>query len=454
MVNSYIENNRQNIINDIINCVKFESVSNKTEIEGAPFGEECKKVLEYVLNIGSKMGFRTKNIDGYCGYIEFGEGEELVGIVGHLDVVPAHIEDGWNLNPFKAEIINNKIFGRGTIDDKGPVISCLYAMKAVYDNLKVSKRVRLILGLNEEKDWECINYYKRNEEIPSIGFSPDANFPCIYAEKGIISVKVEHDFYINDAEIIEVSSCGNAINVVPKSCYIRLKLNNENYKEKYKNADGIFVEELGNNVIKINAVGKAAHASHPKLGENAITKLFMYLNNIEKSEYINKLIDEGFFELESPGYLGGVFLTDESGVLTSNIGRVNFENGKLSFYTNLRVPVNTNFDTITLKCEELKSKIQGLSYGLEHAQNSLYVDKDSYLVKTLTNIFNEETNSNEEPLAIGGGTYARAFKNFVSFGMTMPGEEDLCHQANENIDIDTLMLSTKIYARAIAELAK
>ena len=140
------------------------------------------------------MGFKTKNIDGYCGYIEFGEGKELVGIIGHLDVVPANIEDGWTTPPFVPSIRNNKLFGRGSIDDKGPIVSALYAMKAIKDSISVSKRVRLILGLNEEKSWKCINYYKKHEEHPTIGFSPDANFPGIYAEKGIMSINLSNNF--------------------------------------------------------------------------------------------------------------------------------------------------------------------------------------------------------------------------------------------------------------------
>ena len=131
-----------------------------------------------------------------------------------------------------------------------------------------------------------------------------------------------------------------------------------------------------------------------------------------------------------------------------------YENGKLKLYTNLRVPVNTNFDEIKKYCEELKEKIPGLEYSMDNANSKLYVDKNSYLVKTLTNIFNNETGLNEEPIAIGGGTYARAFKNCVSFGMNMPKDPDMCHQVDEFVDIEKLILGSKIYAQAMYELAK
>ena len=447
----FIDSKKDEIISELSKIIEFKSISEETGNSEAPFGEECKKVLEYVLNLGEKLGFKTKNIDGYCGYIEFGEGEEIVGIIGHLDVVPANIEDGWKSNPFKPEIRDGKLYGRGAIDDKGPVIASLYAMKAVYEKMKVNKRVRLILGLNEEKDWKCINYYKQNEETPTIGFSPDANFPCIYAEKGIITVKFEHDFGIDNCEILEISDGNNAINVVPKYCMMRLKFNNEIDSGKFINTEDVHVERISKDTLKLVSYGKASHSAHPTLGENAIVKLLRYLKN---NWYIDRLEENGVFDLESPKYLGGKETIDESGVLTSNISRIKYENGKLILYTNLRVPVNTNFDEIKEYYEKLKNTIPGLEFNVESANTKLYIDKNSYLVKTLTSIFNSETGLIEEPIAIGGGTYARAFKNVVSFGMTMPGDLDMCHQVDEFVDIDKLILSCKIYAKAIYELAK
>ena len=191
-INKKIEEYTQDMINNISNLIKIPSISNE-EIaeENMPFGKECNNALEYMLNLGKELGFRTKNVDGYCGYIEFGEGEELIGIIGHLDVVPADESDWKITKPFEPQIYENKIYGRGAIDDKGPTIAALYAMKVIKDIGKINKRVRLIIGLNEEKSWKCINYYKEHEEIPSLGFSPDADFPCIYAEKSIIHPFIE-----------------------------------------------------------------------------------------------------------------------------------------------------------------------------------------------------------------------------------------------------------------------
>lgn len=446
MIKKKIEEIKNEMIQEIINLISYKSVSAKTNDKETPFGEECKKSLNYILDLGEKLGFKTKNIDGYCGYIEFGDGEELLGIIGHLDVVPANREDGWITDPYKGEIINNKLYGRGTSDDKGPVISCLYAMKIASELKNLKKRVRLIIGLNEEKDWECIERYKKTEELPTISFSPDANFPCIYAEKGIITLSLKADFSLEEDEIIEFTTGDNAINVVPKTAHIVIK---SKHPERFAEEKDILISS-SDEYIKVTATGVSSHAAFPTLGENAATKLLKYLGKVYQNNFLKELERLDFYNLENPLYLGGENLTDESGKLTSNIGVISYENNTLILKTNLRVPIKTSFDMIKNKCNE---NLSNISYSFEGENPALYVSKDSYLVKTLTKIFNETTNMNEEAIAIGGGTYARAFNNCVSFGMTFPNEEELCHQVNENIDINNLLLATEIYTKAIIELA-
>lgn len=446
MFENQIDLEKENIINTVKEICKFNSVSKKDDIY--PFGKACNEVLEYTLNIGKKFGFKTQNIDGYCGYIECGEGKELIGIIGHLDVVPANIEDGWNFPPFEPTIKDGKIFARGTIDDKGPVVAALYAMKFVNEKYKLNKRIRLILGLNEEVDWKCIEYYKQKEEWPTISFSPDANFPCIYAEKMILSVKTTAKFELPDGvKIIEFDDRNNAINVVPKYCRLILEDINGDYIKSIKQNDKIKISNLEDKIYKIESFGTASHAAHPELGDNAITNLLL---NLPENDYIKNMKEIEFFNTHSPKYLGGDNTEDESGKLTSNIAQVSYKQGKISVSLNLRIPVKTTFEKIKEYYENLKD----IDINFLKKQDALHVQKDSYIVKTLTKIFNEEVKGNYEPMAIGGGTYARAFENCVSFGMTIPGEEDMCHQVNEYVKIDNLLLATKIYSKALYELSK
>lgn len=454
MFDDLIEKEKESIINTVSELIKIPSVSIETGNPDEPFGKDCNNALDYLLKVGDSMGFRTKNIDNYCGYIEFGEGDDLVGIIGHLDVVPASLEDGWSTPPFSPSIRDGKIFGRGSIDDKGPVVSALYAMKAIKDTVKISKRVRLILGLNEEKNWKCINYYKKMEEWPSIGFSPDANFPAIYAEKGILSIELKNNFSLNNCEILDICTNNNALNVVPKYCSITLKVNNT--IKVLKSTDDIKITNVDTNIIKIESFGISAHSAHPELGKNAIKLLIEFLiNNFEfSSNYLTTLYELGLFDIYSPKFLSDNKIEDESGILTSNVAVLAYENDKLVIKINLRVPVTTTLDSITEKYNLLKNTFENLEVKRLGIQNPLHVSKDSYLVKTLVEIYNRKTNSSKEPIAIGGGTYARAFENFISYGMTMPDDLDMCHQVDEFVEIDKLILSSKIYADAIYELSK
>lgn len=468
MINKFIENYKDSIIKNTQELINIPSVNSPSENSCKPFGENVAKALEYMLNLGQKLGFRTKNVDGYCGYIEFGEGEELVGIIGHLDVVPEG--DGWTFPPFSGTISKNKIFGRGAIDDKGPVISSLYAMKIVKDNFKINKRVRLILGLNEEMDWKCINYYKEHEELPTIGFSPDADFPCIYAEKSILSCYLKSDIsFLNkeSIQITEIDCNNNAINVVPKICSVILKINSLkidiiNFIKTLKNIIDSFeyeidIYQIDNEFIKLTSHGIPSHAAHPDLGLNAISRLLIVLKhlfnnydiNLEILDFFNKYIN---FEIYGKSL--GINFEDESGKLTLNVGNLKLDNGIIKIGMNLRIPVNTDISVVQNKFKELTNLSANINFETTAYQPYLYIPKDNYLVQTLCNIYNEETNSNLEPIAIGGGTYARAFDNCISFGANFPGNKDMCHQTDEFLDIDALLLSCRIYAKAIIELGK
>lgn len=470
MFDDKIENLKQDMIKTCSKLITFPSISEyNPKSKEAPFGVPCKEALEYFLSLASGLGFRTKNIDGYCGYAEFGEGKELVGIIGHLDVVPAIRED-WEYPPFQPTIEDSRIYGRGAIDDKGPVIAALYAMKAVADTVKVQKRIRLIVGLNEEKDWKCINYYKEHEEAPTVGFSPDADFPCIYAEKGILTTYLKQDYTNHNTDIIRIKSidCGNnAINVVPKMCSVILKINKEKIKmgnciqvikeivakHKYE----IDIYRSTDEHVKITAHGIAAHSAHPDLGVNAISHLLIVLRDLFYTYNVKLDIIDTFYQYIGDDYSGkklGISYTDESGKLTLNVGKFNFYENFIQIGMNLRIPVIIPFDKIENRFEEIIKNKKEMSIWTPEKKAPLYIPKDNSLVTTLCNIFNEVTGQNAEPIAIGGATYARAFQNCISFGANMPGHVDMCHQADEYIEIDNLIAASKVYARAIYELAK
>ena len=445
---------KEDIISSTCELIRIPSVLSGSYTPSMPFGKNCNKALEYILNLGNKMGFRTKNIDGYCGYIEFGEGEDLVGIIGHLDVVPEG--ENWTYPPFSATIADGKIYGRGAIDDKGPVIASLYAMKTVMDTCKVNKRVRLILGLNEENDWKCIEHYKKNEETPTLGFSPDADFPCIYAEKGLLNVYLSSSNPKGNIQIINIDCNNNAINVVPKYCKITLLVDNciscdecmHNIKKIVENHSFHIDVEKENNHITLTSYGISAHAAHPDLGTNAISQALVTLYELFNIYSISNSIVSYFYQAIGLEYNGkglGICIKDESGPLTLNVARLDIKDLNLVVGMNLRIPIHTSIDSIKEKFQfTLPSSISAHFSG----------EKENWLIQTLCNVFHNVTGIDPTPIAIGGATYARAFPNFVSFGANMPENKDMCHQIDEFISVDNLILATKIYANAIYELSK
>jgi len=454
---------KDEIIENTSQLIQIPSVYEESKDMSKPFGEGPAKALEYILNLGERLEFRTKNIDGYCGYIEFGEGKEMLGIIGHLDVVPQG--EGWKHEPFGGIIEDNKIYGRGAIDDKGPVIATLYAMKAVMEQAKVNKRVRLILGLNEERDWKCIEYYKKYEELPIIGFSPDADFPCIYAEKGLLTVYLKQDYQANEEIIITNIDCNeNAINVVPKYCKIELKISNKINKHELiryakqqidRNKFNIDIEENEN--INLIAHGISSHAAHPDLGENAISMALIIVNDILQKYSIKNELLEKFSALIGMQYNGEnleINKEDESGKLTLNVGNCSIIENTLQIGMNLRIPITIKIDEIEEKLENLVIESSDLKVIFNGRKEPLYIPKDNELVKILCDTFNEVTGNNVEPIAIGGATYARAFDNCVSFGANMPGDKDMCHQVDEFIKIDNLITACQIYAEAIYKLTR
>ena len=464
MINKFIEDNKEEILNTICELIKIPSISIESDNPSKPFGEECDKALQYTLDLAKSMGFRTKNIDGYCGYIEFGEGEEMLGIIGHLDVVPAG--DGWTkCEPFNPVIEDDRLYGRGAIDDKGPVVASLYAMKYVMDKIKPNKRVRLILGLNEEVSWKCIEYYKEHEEAPTIGFSPDADFPCIYAEKGFLNSYIDSHIPTDTNIILRDFKCSNAINIVPKIATCTLEVENLN-AEEIKNEIIKLIDELNfhmdvsvenDRFIHITSNGVAAHSAFPELGINALSRLLIILNKIYEKNNIEipifKFIDEKI-NLTINGEKLGIDCNDESGDLTLNVSNAEFKDNNLTIGLNIRIPVTIYSSIVKQKITDNVQEYTNIFVKFSDEKQALYVPKNDPLVTTLCDIFNSVTGQNAEPITCNGATYARAFKNVVSFGLNMPGNVDMCHQADEYINLKDLFTAIEIYIKAIWKLTE
>ena len=462
-LNDLIDRSAMDMIVTTQKLLQIESVYSRSTHLNEPFGPGPAKALDFMIKTAESMGFTCKNVQGYAGYIEMGKGEELIGVLSHLDVVPAGA--GWSVPPFSGEIKDNCIYGRGAVDDKGPTIATLYALKAIRDSrLPVSKRVRHIMGLNEEEGFRCIRYYLDHEEVPSMGFSPDGDFPVIHGEKGILQFTATDHYKVGrslDMVLQEIRG-GTAPNVVPGEAYAVFHVNMEGrfqLEKAYrylKDKRHISLED-NKYVITVTATGKSAHGSRPDLGDNALSHLLAFLLTVSGMDAAVKKTIRKFYTLFGKGYDGkgaGAACSDElSGPLTMNLGEFVMKDGTATANMDVRYPVTKDFALLWHDIEEAV-EAQDLDLHITEHKKPLYVPKDHPLVEKLCSVYREMTKDKTKPLVIGGGTYCRALENFVAFGPMFPGRPDTVHQADEHIAIPDLVLMAKIYAQAIYELIK
>ncbi len=467
----YIDDNQSQIINTLIELVKIDSVGSEPVVskEGMkyPFGAGVQEAFDFMINKGKEFDFEAVNIDNYGGHLEFGVGDEIVGILGHLDVVPAG--DFWDCPPFGAVEKDGYIYGRGTTDDKGPVVAAMYAMHALKQcGFVPDRRIRLILGLDEETNWEGMNYYNKHVEDVTFGFTPDADFPIIFGEKGIIQFDLARKFKKNENKGLEISRMegGNAANMVCDKVKVVLISDDPDKYADIKEHIKAFKEETKYTVtykgvgksLEITFDGISAHGANPHLGLNAISIAMKFLKDInltneEQNDFINIYNEHIGFEINGKSL--GIYRNDvNSGDLSLNVGKVKVNRQMGSLTIDSRYPITCNEEEVYDSLQDILLKYDmGIVKG--KSQGPVYMDKESNLIKTLCNVYSENTGDFEsKPITIGGGTYARSMSNIVAFGAAFPDDEDRMHQKNERISKDRLIQLTKIYADAIMRISQ
>lgn len=459
-IDELVKSYREDMIQSLEELVSIPSVINLENAgEGAPFGLEIRSALDGLMKLAGELGFETRDYDGYAAAVDFGTEGKEVGILSHIDVVPPG--NGWTKNPFVPEIVNGKMYGRGTIDDKGPLVASLYAMKAVKESgLPIRNRVRHIIGCDEETGHRCIKYYLTKEKGPDLGFSPDGMFSVIHAEKGILRFRIQTNRKLPDTKelcVIRIAG-GTVVNAVPNIAEVSLGGPREQLEEvqkefQIKAAEGS--AEMEGDVLHLTFPGVSAHAMQPWLGENAILSMIRFLKELAFGDPKTREYFQNLDILFGDGWEGrnlGVACQDQlSGRLSMNLGILNVEGENTELKVDVRCPVHIDLDTvwktICLTCEK---------YGFQpeywQKRPPLYVPKDARLVQTLLDVYEDVTGKREEAITIGGGTYCRDVENFVSFGPVFPGEPELAHEADEFIDLDQMVECARLYAQALYRL--
>lgn len=489
---------QKEMIKSLQECIKIKSISGETE---GPL-----KNMEFFLNLAQSMGFKTANIDNLGGIIEFGEGTKTFGIIVHLDTVPEG--QGWTFPPFEGQLHNGKIYGRGAIDDKGPAISALYALKAVKESgLKPACKIQIIVGIDEETVWNTTPKLLQKIKEPDFSFVPDSKFPIVIAEKGLIWLEMKKDFTnkseafsqtehlsknsINGKQarliIKDMNGGSDSINIVPDYCEAVLqhpesyspvsnnsdnpaypkKINDQLIEEKLKG----FLESkksLGNNIpykielekiedgYKLISHGKSAHAFNCAEGHNAISQLIAFLSELEIAEEQKHFLDyySSKIGMNHYGDSLGLALEDQlTGKLTISPGYIKLDDKKAILKVDIRFPADEHLDSMIPKIKSAFREFNGTLNFLDTLE-SLSFSEDDPNIQTLLQVYRDYSGDKEaKPLGMGGTTFSKAFKHAVAFGPAFPGMTKVEHQPDEYIEIDHLMKCCELYALAIKELA-
>ena len=452
-------NHKEDLLKDLFDLLSVRSILGTDITEETPFGSGPREALDLILSFGKRDGYKTKLVENKAGHIEVGQGEELFGILGHVDVVPV-VEADWTSHPFKPEIRDGKIFARGSLDDKGPTMAAYYAVKLL-DKLGVkwNKRVRVIIGSDEETGFRCVEAYFKHEEQPASGFTPDAMFPLVYAEKARATFDHKLKFVDEDGQynykLVKFNG-GQVLNMVIASAKAELEGEVSDIKEKFENflaQEKLEGEVEVGNTIKLTLKGKAAHGSTPQYGINGATKLAEFLSTLGLDNNGKNFVDYIVEKLANDPFgekLGINYSDDEMGEATYNYGILEYglerKIGLVS--TDCRHP--KKFDLV----DRLNGiKVDNIDIEVTSTKEAHYVPKDDELVTTLMDVYRKHTgDTKNDAFVLGGGTYARCLKKGVAFGLLFPGKEDTMHQANEYLEVEDLLLATAIYAEGIYKL--
>jgi succinyl-diaminopimelate desuccinylase len=404
--------------------------------DDAPFGPETARALACFLEQARELGFAGVNLGNQAGYAEWGQGSPLVGVLCHLDVVPPG--DSWPGDPFDPQVTADRVISRGTVDDKGPAIAVLFAMKSLLDEGFAPRgRIRLIVGLDEESGSSCMEHYAQVAERPVCGFTPDADFPVIYAEKGNLWLTVDFPGgqAASDALRLTAAQAGKVPNMVPGRC------------------DLTFAAASGTRETAV--IGQSAHASLPWHGENAISLAMVSAAEALRAAGCRHPFVDFYLETIGSSWRGegfGIAAADESGPLTLNAGMLDLSDERARLTLDIRYPVSLDSASI-LSAIKRRIEPHGAVLSVLRGSPPLCEPKSSPLVQTLLDVYNSLTGSDASPLAIGGGTYARSMSGILAYGPNFPGETEMAHQAGEYISRTSFLAMAAIYREALRRLA-
>ncbi len=467
ILDAWVDAHQEEMIEDLKKLIRINSIRGEAK-EGMPFGEGPAEAIARMQEMMAESGLSVRNYDNYMVAGDLaGEGEKWLDILAHLDVVA--VSKDWTVTePFEPKIVGDRIYGRGAIDDKGPAVAALYAIRAIRESgIGLKHGVRLLCGADEECGSGDLQYYYTKEKEAKYTISPDASFPLINIEKGRLAKTFEAVFEAGEepSRILCVEA-GDTSNVVPGKASALVRVDRQSLEEVLLQMKSLipkvsFTIEEGQKEGSwlLRAIGQTGHASIPSTSANALTAILSCLSRLEPVSdsdkalgAVSRLFPYGGWDGEA---LGVKMADEESGELTISLDifSLKAEQGKvvLSGTFDCRAPIVANDENLT---EIIRKKLSENGFRMEEGLMvpSHAVPADSPLVKTLLESYELYFGEKGEPLAIGGGTYVHTLANGVAFGCEIEGVDNHMHGDDEFFDIPVLVRSCKIFADAIIRI--
>ena len=464
-IDQWINEHRDEMVSELKAWVSHPSVSRADLAQpGAPYGPACRDMLDFALERAASCGFETEDYDGYCGAVLSGSGDEEIGFLCHLDVVPEG--ENWIYAPYAPVEDRGFLFGRGVSDNKGAGVLCLFLLRFLRDSgVTLKHRLRLILGCAEETGMADLSHYVNEIKgpVPEVSIVADAAFPVCYAQKG----GIDASFKIPAGKNLAGFSAGLVRNAVPDEAVMLISgITEAKAREYLGGLPNVSLSTSGDGTLKLTASGKAGHAAFPIPGE--------YSNAIVNAAAAAAVLEEkAGLDLHGTAFIAQAFASpfgegleiagedEESGRLTLNIGVARLEQGELNLEIDIRYPVKADSGQILAKLEEAAKQAGGKVARCSVAK-PYYISPEDPKVTALLSAYRAITGDDAQPYSMGGGTYSRVFPNAISFGPGfgkgshrpdfLPEGHGSAHGPDEALFIEDWLKGFRIYILSVLKL--
>lgn len=398
----------------------------------APYGKGPREVLAYVMEKSAAYGFQTTVIDDAIGYAHWGPTDtDYIGVLGHLDVVPAGSD--WSYPPFALTEKDGNFYGRGILDNKGPIISCLFAMKLLKDlGHQPQLPLRIIFGTDEESGMSDIPHYLAAEQPPRFGFTPDCKYPVVYGERGVVNVQLDFPLPTQEQQLLAAFSGDQFRDHVPD--HLSVTVGSQSFE----------------------ALGKRSPSNAPELGDNAITKLAQQaapqLAATPSLQAALQWITQSFHQQHYGEGIDLVLEDADSGKLILTPVVLQKSASGLALEVAFRYPVSVTEEQVLAGVQKALPK--GASLTILRSIPGFCRSKDAPEIQTLSTIYHQVTGNDPTPVTTTGATYARKMPNILAFGPSFPGQKGIAHNQDEYMAVADLRMNLEIYLRSLQALTK